>query len=204
MHAERRGVCRDFAHLAVTLCRCMNIPARYCTGYLGDIGVPPDDTPMDFSAWFEVYLSGRWYTVRCPPQQAAHRAHPDGARPRRRRRAALDQLRAHRCSAASRFIPTRWSRPERRATPADDGGISFATVRPDRPAARTGHRSGRTLVKLASLFAGIFALLAGPARGRRLSQPSDPCLHHLERRRHQRHLHARVERRAAQAASASR
>jgi transglutaminase-like putative cysteine protease len=61
-HAERRGVCRDFAHLAVTLCRCMNIPARYCTGYLGDIGVPRDPAPMDFSAWFEVYLDGRWYT----------------------------------------------------------------------------------------------------------------------------------------------
>jgi transglutaminase-like putative cysteine protease len=60
-HEERIGVCRDFAHLAVTLCRCMNIPARYCTGYLGDIGVPPDPAPMDFSAWFEVYL-GRWYT----------------------------------------------------------------------------------------------------------------------------------------------
>ena len=59
---ERRGVCRDFAHLAVTLCRCMNIPARYCTGYLGDIGVPPEPEPMDFSAWFEVYLGGRWYT----------------------------------------------------------------------------------------------------------------------------------------------
>jgi len=59
---ERRGVCRDFAHLAVTLCRCMNIPARYCTGYLGDIGVPPDPAPMDFSAWFEAYLGGRWYT----------------------------------------------------------------------------------------------------------------------------------------------
>ena len=59
---ERRGVCRDFAHLAVTLCRCMNIPARYCTGYLGDIGVPPVDDPMDFSAWFDVYLGGRWYT----------------------------------------------------------------------------------------------------------------------------------------------
>jgi transglutaminase-like putative cysteine protease len=52
---ERRGVCRDFAHLAVTLCRCMNIPARYCTGYLGDIGVPPEPDPMDFSAWFEVF-----------------------------------------------------------------------------------------------------------------------------------------------------
>jgi len=61
-HAERIGVCRDFAHLAVTLCRCMNIPARYCTGYLGDIGVPRDPAPMDFSAWFEVFLGGRWYT----------------------------------------------------------------------------------------------------------------------------------------------
>jgi transglutaminase-like putative cysteine protease len=62
VHSERRGVCRDFAHLAVTLCRCMNIPARYCTGYLGDIGVPKDPAPMDFSAWFEAYLSGQWYT----------------------------------------------------------------------------------------------------------------------------------------------
>jgi transglutaminase-like putative cysteine protease len=59
---ERRGVCRDFAHLAIALCRCMNIPARYCTGYLGDIGVPPEPEPMDFSAWFEVYLGGRWYS----------------------------------------------------------------------------------------------------------------------------------------------
>ncbi len=59
---EQRGVCRDFAHLAITLCRCMNIPARYCTGYLGDIGVPRDPAPMDFSAWFEVFLGGRWYT----------------------------------------------------------------------------------------------------------------------------------------------
>jgi transglutaminase-like putative cysteine protease len=59
---ERRGVCRDFAHLAVTLCRCVNIPARYCTGYLGDIGVPPVDAPMDFSGWFEAYVGGQWYT----------------------------------------------------------------------------------------------------------------------------------------------
>ncbi|MCD1635221.1 transglutaminase family protein [Martelella mediterranea] len=57
------GVCRDYAHLAITLCRCLNIPARYCTGYLGDIGVPKDPNPMDFSAWMEVYLGGRWYTV---------------------------------------------------------------------------------------------------------------------------------------------
>jgi transglutaminase-like putative cysteine protease len=62
-HSERVGVCRDFAHLAVTLCRCMNIPARYATGYLGDIGVPPVPAPMDFSAWFEVYLGGRWFTL---------------------------------------------------------------------------------------------------------------------------------------------
>lgn len=61
-YGERIGVCRDFAHLAVALCRCMNIPARYCTGYLGDIGLPPADAPMDFSAWFEAYLGGRWYT----------------------------------------------------------------------------------------------------------------------------------------------
>ena len=59
---ERAGVCRDFAHLAVTLCRCMNIPARYVTGYLGDIGVPPVRAPMDFSAWFEAWLGGRWFT----------------------------------------------------------------------------------------------------------------------------------------------
>ena len=57
------GVCRDYAHLAVALCRCMNIPARYCTGYLGDIGVPVDVNPGDFSAWFEVFLDGRWYTM---------------------------------------------------------------------------------------------------------------------------------------------
>ena len=61
-HAEQRGVCRDFAHLAITLCRCMNIPARYCTGYLGDIGIPPVPYPMDFSAWFEAYLGGHWHT----------------------------------------------------------------------------------------------------------------------------------------------
>ena len=59
---ERKGVCRDYAHLAVALCRCMNIPARYCTGYLSDIGVPPPYSAMDFAGWFEAYLGGRWYT----------------------------------------------------------------------------------------------------------------------------------------------
>ncbi|MBL8577489.1 MAG: transglutaminase family protein [Mesorhizobium sp.] len=61
-HEEQVGVCRDFAHLAITLCRCMNIPARYVNGYLGDIGVPADPAPMDFSAWTEVFLDGKWYT----------------------------------------------------------------------------------------------------------------------------------------------
>jgi len=59
---EKTGVCRDFMHLAITLCRCLNIPARYATGYLGDIGVEPTPSPMDFSAWFEVYLGDRWHT----------------------------------------------------------------------------------------------------------------------------------------------
>ena len=58
---ERVGVCRDFAHLAIAFCRCMNIPARYCTGYLGDIGMPPPYGPMDFAGWFEAYLGGQWH-----------------------------------------------------------------------------------------------------------------------------------------------
>ncbi len=61
-HEERAGVCRDYAHLAITLCRCMNIPARYCTGYMGDMDLPAIVGDMDFSAWTEVYLGGRWYT----------------------------------------------------------------------------------------------------------------------------------------------
>lgn len=59
---ERRGVCRDYTHLAIAFCRCMGIPARYATGYLGDIQVPADPGPMDFSAWFEVFLGGQWHT----------------------------------------------------------------------------------------------------------------------------------------------
>ena len=59
---ERKGVCRDYAHLAIAFCRCMNIPARYCTGYLGDVGVPPPHGPMDFAGWFEAYLGGTWHT----------------------------------------------------------------------------------------------------------------------------------------------
>jgi transglutaminase-like putative cysteine protease len=59
---EGRGVCRDYAHLAIALCRCVNIPARYCTGYLGDYGTEPPYGPMDFAAWFEAYLGDQWYT----------------------------------------------------------------------------------------------------------------------------------------------
>jgi transglutaminase-like putative cysteine protease len=59
---ERTGVCRDYAHLAIAFCRCLNIPACYVNGYLGDIGVPPDPAPMDFSAWFEAYIDHRWVT----------------------------------------------------------------------------------------------------------------------------------------------
>ncbi len=62
VYRERTGVCRDLNHLALTLCRCLGIPARYATGYLGDIGVPASDSPMDFSGWFEAYLDGRWLT----------------------------------------------------------------------------------------------------------------------------------------------
>ncbi len=61
-YCTRTGVCRDYAHLAVAFCRCMNIPARYCTGYLGDVGLPPPYAPMDFAGWFEAYLDGTWYT----------------------------------------------------------------------------------------------------------------------------------------------
>jgi transglutaminase-like putative cysteine protease len=61
VYNEPRGVCRDFTHLALAFCRALNIPARYCTGYLGDIGIPPPHAPMDFAAWFEAYLGGQWH-----------------------------------------------------------------------------------------------------------------------------------------------
>ena len=67
VYTERTGVCRDMMHLAVTFCRALNIPARYATGYLGDIEAAPDPTPMDFSAFYEVYLDGQWW-----PMDARH------------------------------------------------------------------------------------------------------------------------------------
>jgi transglutaminase-like putative cysteine protease len=62
VYHQRYGVCRDFAHLGITMCRALNIPARYVFGYLPDIGIEPPDVPMDFHSWFEAYLGGRWYT----------------------------------------------------------------------------------------------------------------------------------------------
>ena len=59
---QRYGVCRDFAHMGVTMCRALNVPARYVFGYLPDIGIEPPDIPMDFHSWFEAYLEGGWYT----------------------------------------------------------------------------------------------------------------------------------------------
>ncbi|ACB97359.1 transglutaminase-like domain-containing protein [Beijerinckia indica] len=82
---ERKGVCRDFAHLAVTFCRCMNIPARYTNGFLGDIGVPSNPTPMDYNAWFEVYLDGGWFTF-----DARHNTPRIGRIPVARGRDAID------------------------------------------------------------------------------------------------------------------
>ena len=70
VYTERMGVCRDFQHLAITFCRALNIPARYATGYLGDIGVSVPPTPMDFSAWFEVYLEDRWWAFDARHNQA--------------------------------------------------------------------------------------------------------------------------------------
>ena len=62
VYEEKRGVCRDYAHLAITFCRCLNLPTRYCTGYLGDVGTPQPWGPGDFAGWFEVFLGGRWHT----------------------------------------------------------------------------------------------------------------------------------------------
>jgi len=74
VHRAGQGVCRDFAHLAITFCRALNIPARYVFGYIPDIGVPPPLDPMDFAAWFEACLDGRWHTFDArttPPASGA-------------------------------------------------------------------------------------------------------------------------------------
>ena len=89
---DRTGVCRDFAHLAIALCRCMNIPARYCTGYLGDIGVPPRARPDGLQRLVPGLAGRPLVYVRRPPQPPAHWPHPDGHRPGCNRRCDLDQL----------------------------------------------------------------------------------------------------------------
>ena len=96
VYTERKGVCRDFMHLAITFLRCLNIPARYATGYLGDIGVPPAPFPMDFSAWFEVYLEGQWWTF-----DARHNMPRIGRVLMARGRDAVD------CALTTSFGPTR-------------------------------------------------------------------------------------------------
>ena len=125
-HDEQVGVCRDFAHLAITLCRCLNIPARYVNGYLGDIGVPEDPAPMDFSAWFEAFLDGKWYTFDARHNVPAHGPRGRGARPRRDRRAAAAQFRAAPARACSRSGPT-----------------SRKAIRPSRPITAWTGRSAR-------------------------------------------------------------
>ncbi len=85
VYHQRYGVCRDFAHLGITMCRALNIPARYVFGYLPDIGIEPPDVPMDFHSWFEAYLSGQWYTF-----DARHNEPRIGRIPIGRGRDALD------------------------------------------------------------------------------------------------------------------
>ena len=102
-YAERQGVCRDYAHLAITLLRCLNIPARYCTGYLGDIGVPVSDAPMDFAGWLEAYVGGAWHTFDPRNNAAAHRQNLDRARTRCRGCRHQHRIRTEHPAAVSRL-----------------------------------------------------------------------------------------------------
>ena len=105
-----QGVCRDFAHLAITFCRALNIPARYVFGYIPDIDVPPPTEPMDFAAWFEVYLDGRWHTFDARNNTPRRRSRHRRARSRRGRRRAdhlvrpahADHVRSPRAGAGAR------------------------------------------------------------------------------------------------------
>jgi transglutaminase-like putative cysteine protease len=91
---EGKGVCRDYAHLAIAFCRCMNIPARYCTGYLGDIGMPPPYAAGDFAGWFEAYRGGPLVHIRCTQQHSADQPYPDRPGARCCRRSHHPDLRA--------------------------------------------------------------------------------------------------------------
>ena len=101
VYRERAGVCRDYMHLAITFCRCLNIPARYCTGYLGDIGVPPAAGSDGFQRLVRSLPGRTVVRLRRPQQHAAHRPHPDGPRPRRRRRGADHHLRREHAAVVS-------------------------------------------------------------------------------------------------------
>jgi transglutaminase-like putative cysteine protease len=122
---ERFGVCRDFQHLAVTLCRALNIPARYATGYLGDIGVPASPSPMDFSAWFEVYLEDRWWTF-----DARHNQPRVGRVLMATGRDASDVAMTTSFGAAnlSHFTVVTEQVPEKQATSAQDGACAPTTL----------------------------------------------------------------------------
>ena len=104
---EQHGVCRDYAHLAIALCRCMNIPARYCTGYLGDIGTEPPNGADGLRGLVRGLSRRRLVHLRSAQQRAAHRPHPDGARARRDRRRDEHLLRPVQRWRASRCVPTR-------------------------------------------------------------------------------------------------
>ena len=129
VYVERRGVCRDFAHLAVAFCRCMNIPARYCTGYLGDIGVPPPYGPMDFLGLVRGLSRRALVHVRRAKQHPAHRSRSHRPGPRRRRRGDHDDVRAQH--------PRELSRLDRRSPFL----ASCAHGASDRPQAASGHDS---------------------------------------------------------------
>jgi len=205
-------VCRDFAHLAVTLCRCMNIPARYCTGYLGDIGVPPEE-----------FTDGFFRLVRrstCPaagsPSMPAILPRVSGEILMGRGRDAADvrcpPVSATLNSAGSRSIPTKSSsisRPHRGHRPPGWYGprFVFAKLLGESPS-RAGHRRGRTQLEIATeIGIGICGPigLAGRTGAKRRIGPSrrSTRLHHLERRRLERHFlrvlttHARASRPAA-------
>jgi transglutaminase-like putative cysteine protease len=101
---QRYGVCRDFAHLGVAMCRALNIPARYVFGYLPDVGIEPPDVPMDFHSWFEAYVGGRWYTF-----DARHNEPRIGRIPIGRGRDAVDVALLTQYGAARLNNMTVWS-----------------------------------------------------------------------------------------------
>ncbi len=118
--ASRQGVCRDFAHLPVALCRALNIPARYVFGYLPDYAIEPDGTPMDFHAWFEAYLGGRWYTF-----DARHNIERIGRVKIAHGRDAVDVAMVTSFGMANLASMTVWTDAERAVEPVAGGAASL-------------------------------------------------------------------------------